>query len=396
MNSNGSSLPLAGVRVLEITTAWAGPRVTRILGHMGAEVIKIENPARPDNARRDPPFAGGVPGINNSGCFDIFNRDKKDVALDLKSAEGVAIVKRLVKVSDILVQNFAPRVMDNLGLSYPILKEINPGLVMLSLSGYGATGPDRDRVAFGAVLEAYSGLDKLSGYGDGMPGQCGTVISDYATGNVGIFAVLAALHYKKRTGQGQHIDLSEVENLLACIPEAVMEYTMNGRVPPARGNKDEVMVPHGCYRCRGEDFWIAIAVSSESEWQGLCRVMGEPELANDERFCDAFCRHRHEAELDAIISRWTRDKEHLALMHELQQAGVAAGPAYSQEELYNDTHIEQRGFLVETEHPVMGKRLLPGVFAKLSKTPGAVRTPSPLLGEHNEWLFNELLPKIKD
>ena len=388
-------LPLEGIRVIEITTAWAGPRCARMMADMGAEVIKIENPARPDNARRDQPFAEGKAGINRSGCFGMYNLGKKDAALDLKSPEGVEVVKRLVKISDVVVVNFAPRVMDSLGLGYEVLKEIKPDIIMVSLSGYGATGPARDRVAFGAVLEAYCGLDLLLGHPGDPPKQCGTVISDHISAATANFAVMAALHHRNRTGEGQHLDISEVETLVACMPEAVMEYTMNGRVPQAQGNKDEVMVPHGTYRCKGEDSWVAIAVDSEEEWQNFCRILGRPQLAEGVRFGDRFSRWQNQDELDKIISEWTSGQEHVEVMRKLQEAGIAAGPVYTQEEMYSDPHIKAREILVESDHPEVGKRALPGVFAKLSETPGAIRGHAPLLGEHNDWLLNELLSSDK-
>lgn len=384
-------LPLEGIRVIEITTAWAGPRCVRMMADMGAEVIKIENPARPDNARRDQPFAEGKMGINRSGCFEMFNRGKKDVALNLKSPEGVSAVKRLVKISDVVVINFAPRVMDSLGLGYEVLKEIKPDIIMASMSGYGATGPDRDRVAFGAVLEAYCGMDSLIGYPGDPPKQCGTVISDHISAVTANFTVLAALHHRNRTGEGQHLDISEVETLVACMPEAVMEYTMNKRVPQAYGNRDEVMVPHGTYRCQGEDKWVAIAVGGEEEWQNFCRVMGEPQLAKEAHFSDRYSRWRNQDELDKIISEWTSGQEHVEVMRKLQEAGIAAGPVYTQEELYSDPHIKAREILIECDHPEVGKRALPGVFAKLSETPGQIMSRAPLLGEHTDWLLNELL-----
>ena len=388
-------LPFEGIRIIEITTAWAGPRVARMMADMGAEVIKIENPARPDNARRDQPFAEGETGVNRSGCFEMYNRGKKDVTLDLKSPEGVEAVKRLGKISDAVVINYAPRVMDSLGLGYDVLKEIKPDIIMVSLSGYGATGPARGQVAFGAVLEAYCGLDLLIGYPGGPPRQCGTVISDHISATTAHFALLAALHHRNRTGEGQHLDISELETLTACMPEAVMEYTMNGRVAQAYGNRDEVMVPHGTYRCKGDDKWVAIAVDGEDEWRSLCRVMGKPQLAEDERFSDRFSRWQHQDELDKIIGEWTSGQEHVEIMKKLQAAGVAAGPVYTLEELYNDPHIEAREILVEFDHPEAGKRALPGVFARFSETPGKVRGRAPLLGEHTDWLLNELLPSAE-
>ncbi len=390
------SLPLEGIRVIEFTTAWAGPTCGVMLSDMGAEVIKIENPALPDISRRLDPYAEGKPGLNRSGYFAVFNRGKKGCLLDLKQPEGVEAVKRLVRISDMVVVNFAPRVMDSLGLGYSVLKEIKPDLIMVSLSGYGATGPDKDNVAYGEVLEAYSGLDFLIGYPGDSPLQCGTTISDQVSATSAAFAALAALHYRDLTGEGQHIDVAEVEALLTCIPEAIMEFTMNGRIPLPQGNRSGTMAPHGCYRCQGEDKWVAIAVGNDSEWKDLCLVMGKPELIADERFQDGFCRLKNQDELDKIITEWTGGQVPIDVMTQLQKVNIASAPVYSSEELYKDPHLRARGFFVEINHPEVGKRELPGVFAKLSETPGAVRGHDPLLGEHTDWVLHELLTPNDD
>ena len=384
---------MEGIRVIEITTAWAGPVVGMMLADMGAEVIKIENPKKPDVSRLTVPFADGIRGINRSGYFAVCNRGKKDCTLDLKTPEGVDILKRLVKVSDILVENFPPRVMDSLGLGYSVLKEIKPDLIMISESGYGATGPDKECLAYGQVLEAYSGLSSLIGYPNRPPLGSLIPISDQTSATSSTVAVLAALHYRQITGEGQHIDISELETLINCFPDAIMEYTANQRVPLPSGNRDEVMTPHGCYRCQGEDNWIAIAINTDEEWKNLCQVIGKPGLADDERFQDGFLRWKNEDALNEIIIGWTKDKNHIEIFRQLQEAGVASGPVYNNEALFNDQHLRDREFFAEIEHPEVGKRELFGVFAKLSETPGAVRR-DPLLGEHNEWLLNELLADV--
>ncbi len=220
---------------------------------------------------------------------------------------------------------------------------------------------------------------------------CGTTPSDHIGGITSAFAVLAALHHRDITGEGQHIDLAEVESLTACIPEAVMEYTMNGRNPAPKGNRDESMAPHGTYRRRGEDKWVAIAVGDREEWIALCRVMEKPELVEDERFKDAFSRLNNRDDLDGIINGWTKNHTHLDIMTMLQAANVAAGPVYSGEEIYKDRHLREREFFAVHHHPEVGRRELPGVFAKLSETPGAVQGHDPLLGEHTEWVLNDLL-----
>jgi len=264
---------------------------------------------------------------------------------------------------------------------------------MISESGYGATGPDKECLAYGPVLEAYSGLSSLIGYPDKPPLGSLIPISDQTSATSSVFAALAALHYRKITGEGQHIDVSELETLINCFPEAIMEYTMNRKVPLPPGNRDEVMAPHGCYRCQGEDNWIAIAINTDEEWENLCRVMGKLELTGDERFQDGFLRWKNEDALNEIITEWAKDKNHIEVFKQLQEAGVAAGPVYDNEALFNDPQLRAREFFAEIEHPEVGKRELSGVFARLSETPGMVGR-DPLFGEHNDWLLNELLADV--
>ncbi|MDD5127360.1 MAG: CoA transferase [Dehalococcoidales bacterium] len=382
-------LPLSGRRVVEFTVHWAGPMCGVMLADMGAEVIKIENPALPDASRRFEPFADDKRGINRSGYFALLNRGKKDCALDLKQPENIALIKKLIGTTDIVIQNFAPRVLESLGLGYAALKEVKPDLIMISLSGFGATGLDKDCLALGQVVEAYSGVNSVMGYAGKPPLGCGTVIPDQISATTAAFAALAALHYRDLTGEGQHIDISEVESLIACMPEYVMEFTMNGRNPVPQGNHDSAMAPHGCYRCRGKDDWVAIAVKDDFVWKNLCRVMDAAELADDVRFRDGLCRLQNQEELDMIISRWTAGQNKMDVMTRLQKAGVACAPVYSGEELFKDAHLRAREFFVEIEHPEAGKRELLGLFAKLSDTPGRVRGRDPLFGEHNDWLRHE-------
>ena len=383
--------PLEGIRVVEFTTAWVGPGCGMMLAEMGAEVIRIDNPELPDLHRRMPPYADGIEGLNRAGLHALYNRGKKECILDLKKAEAVETAKDMIRKTDIVITNFAPRVMDSLGLGYSVLQSVKPDLIMVSASGYGATGPDKDCLAYGAVLEAYAGLDSLIGYPGGPPQGCGLPISDHTAATLGAFAALSALHHRDLTGEGQFIDFSEVEGLLACIPDAVMEFTMNGNTPQPQGNKDDYMAPHGCYKCRGDDQWVAIAVQTADEWRSFCRAIGSSELCEDDRFRDRAERVKNEDSLNEIITEWTGKYNHMEVMEKLQEVGVAAVPVYTAEEFYRDPHIRDRGFFVACEHPETGTRELPGVFAKLSETPGKVQGREALQGEHSDWVLTTLL-----
>ncbi|MDD5126969.1 MAG: CoA transferase [Dehalococcoidales bacterium] len=386
MKKTAKMLPLEGIRVIEVSNAWAGPVATRVMADMGAEVVKCENPQRPDFSRGWPPFAEGQRGVNQSGYFAIYNRGKKGVALNLKNPDDLATLKRLVKISDILIENNAPGVMDKLGVGYAELVKIKPDIIMISLSGFGATGPDSIALAFGPILEPYAGLSSFFGYPGDTPFLCGMAVSDHVAATMAAFAALAALHNRNKTGKGQFVDLSEVETMLACMPEAIMEFTMNRRQLPPQGNHDEIMAPHRVYRCQGEDKWVAIAIDSDAAWQSLCKIMKQSELACDERFADGYLRWKNQDALDKIVSQWAAAQNHLELMPIMQKAGIIASPVYCGEEIYRDPQLRKRGFFAEINHPVTGKRELPGVLARLSDTPGVVSHADPLLGEHNDWL----------
>ncbi|MDD4859368.1 MAG: CoA transferase [Dehalococcoidales bacterium] len=390
-----TNLPLSGVKIIEFTTSWVGPGGGGLLAEMGADIIKMENPHVPDYWRRTVKAFQETGSINRSGLFAINNRGKRSCALDLKLPENCEIALQLIKRSDILITNFAPRVMDNLGMGYLVLKELKPDLIMIAASGYGATGPDREAVAFGVCLEPYAGLSSLIGYPGSPPMPCGTTLSDLAGQVLVAYTALVALHHRRTTGEGQFIDISEVENLIACMPEAVMEYSMNHRVPQGQGNRDELMVPHGTYRCKGDDKWIAIAVKNNAEWKSLCKAMGSPELAEDERFQDAFLRRKNEDELNKVITAWTLNQDNIELMHRLQKAGVAAGPVYSGEEIYKDPHLNARNFFVEHIHPEVGAKELAGPYARLSATPWQMPGPDPLFGQHTEEILKELAAEKK-
>ncbi|MDD4859602.1 MAG: CoA transferase [Dehalococcoidales bacterium] len=382
---------LDGVRVTEFTTSWVGPEAGLMLSQMGADIVRVENPATPDYWRRVSPAYFRGEGVNKSGYFAILNRGKKSIVLDLKKPENVEIAKKLVKISDIVIANFAPRVMDSLGLGYAALKEVKPDIVMIAASGYGATGPDRTGVAFGPALEPYSGVSILFGNPGGPPLPSGVTITDHHGAVTTAFAALVGLHFRDQTGEGQYIDLSEVETLLTIMPEAIMSYTMNRTVPPPDGNHNEVMAPHRCYRCEGTDKWVAIAVCDDEEFKALSKVMGQPELTKDARFNDGYRRLKHQDELDNVINDWTLTQTANDVMERLQKAGVASAPAYSAEELYSNPQLLARKFFVEHEHPEVGRKVLPGVFAKLSDTPAEIRGRDPLFGEHTDWVVKELL-----
>ncbi len=382
---------LKGIRVADFSLIWAGPYLTMLLAYMGAEVIKVESMAHLDIVRRSPPWADNIFGIDRAGYFNTYNRNKLSISLDLHHAKGVEIAKRLIAISDILVENFTPRVMPSLGLGYEDAKELRPDIIYISLSGYGATGPLRNDICYGGPQMYQSGLASITGYPDGDPAALPVFYGDPVGGLHGAFAVLAALRHRSTTGEGQYIDLSQWETLLAVMPEAIMEYTLNGRLRPRMGAGDDIMAPHGCYRCKGEIKFVAIAVASDEEWRALCQAMGMPELAADDRFSDRFRRWKNQDELDEILEEWTQNHTPYEVMERLQRVGVAATPSLNVQEFVEEPHLIARGFWVEDDHPEAGKRILPGLPFKLSKTPGQICRHAPLLGGDNDYVYGELL-----
>ncbi len=387
------NLPLSGIRVLELTANWAGPLAARHLADLGAEVIKIEAPDRP--ATRGGRYPGGDPfrhHYNRSAYFNKLNRNKYAITLDLRDGEARDIFLRLVSKSDIVIENNSPRVMRNFDLEYPILQRANPRLIMVSVSGFGQTGPDRDFVAYGANVEASCGLAAATGYADDdTPYRTTLFYADPVTGGHAAVAALAALHHRAATGEGQYVDMSLHENGITFFPESVMEYTTTGAPTRRRGNRDARYAPQGAYQCFGDDSWLVLCIRSDEEWSALTQVIERPDLYAERELRTAEGRRRCHDRLDAAISEWTRRHDHNEAAAMLQRIGVPAGPVLANWEMVSNPHFHARGFYVPIEHPDMGVFPYPGMAWKLSETPGRVRRASPLFGEHNELVFGGLL-----
>jgi len=373
--------PLANIRIADFTWWQSGPQATQYLAILGAEVIKIESRQRPDPLRR---LAGGTP-------FLALNRGKKSCTLNLTRPEAVKIAGELIKVSDAVVENFAGGVMERLGLDYPKIKEIKPDIVMLSISGLGKTGLEKDYIAYAQTMHAYSGLSSLTGYPGGPPVSLGAFWGDQTAALAGAFSLLAALHHRMKTGKGQYIDLSMSEVLSSMIPEGIMDYTMNRRVRQPMGNRDDTIAPHGCYRCRGKDGWVAIAVSTEEEWKNFCQAMDNPAWSKDERFSTNLNRIQNQDELDKLVEGWTINHAAYEVMETMQKAGIAAGPSLRPEQLVTDPQLKARGFFMETDHPEVGKEQFARMPWIAGASPNMTSRPPPRPGEHNSYVFGKLL-----
>jgi crotonobetainyl-CoA:carnitine CoA-transferase CaiB-like acyl-CoA transferase len=390
--SSRNAGPLTGVRVLDFTWVWQGPFCTLQLAHLGAEVLRIESIRRLDINRTIPPFADKQQGRNRAGSFNQWNQGKRSIRLNLEMPEAVAIAKSLVTHCDLVVENFAPGVMARMGLGFEVLRELKPDIIMLSLSGYGQTGPYSRFVSYGGLLGAQSGLFSVSGYDDSQPGETGITYGDPTSGAFGAYAAIAALLHRARTGEGQHVDISLWEALEMVLPEAWLEFALNRREPYVSANRDRWMAPHNCYKSRGDaEEWVTIAVGSEREWKALSEIMGRPALASDPRFADVARRKQHEDELDAIITQWTSERDRWEITEMLQRAGVAAMPTLNNRDLAHDPHLRERGFLVELEHPEVGQRTHAGIPWTMSATPCKVRNPAPLFGADTDQILTDLL-----
>lgn len=387
-----SRLPLAGLRVADFSWVWAGPFCTMHLAYLGAEVIKIESHAHLDLLRRLPIAPKGVkPGFDASGPFNQWNQGKKSIQLNLKTPEGLALAKRLIQCSDVVVENFATGVMEELGLGYDELQQLKPDLIVVSISGYGHTGPWKDYIGYGPAIPPLTGLSALTGYPGGSPQELGVSIGDPNAGIMAAAAICAALAARKRTGRGQHIDVALWTAATVLVAEGWMEYVMNGTEPPRQGNRDVWMAPHNCFRCAGEDAWVAIACGSEDEWRALCQAMGQPQLADDPRFRTARDRKAHEDELEHHITTWTLQHDRWEITRTLQAVGVAAFPSMSSKDLIEDSHLNERGFFVRLPHPQVGTQTHTGIPWILTNAPNGVRSPAPLLGQHTDEVLRNLL-----
>jgi crotonobetainyl-CoA:carnitine CoA-transferase CaiB-like acyl-CoA transferase len=386
-----AQLPLQGIRVLDLSWVWAGPYTGLQLGHLGAEVIKVESTLRPDINRRIPPFAEGKPGLNRGGSFNQWNQNKRSLALDLSHPKAKEIVLQLARKCDVAIENFSAGVLNKMGLGYKELSRENPRLVMVSLSGFGQTGPISRNVAYGATVMAMGGLTALTGYRNQEPRSAGLSYPDPNSALHSVFGILAALWRRDRTGQGEYIDCSLLEAMVAVMPEGLMAQMMTGEQPRRDANRDPVLAPYGVFRCAGEDNWISICVRDDDEWRNLCAVMKQDTLAIDPRFASAAARKHNEDALEEIVTAWTRNFDFVELESMLQRAGVAAAAVMSAKDVAADQHLEARGFFARLNHPETGVYTHAGTPWHFSATPVSVRRPAPQLGEATEYVMKELL-----
>lgn len=375
---------LEGIRILDFTWVVAGPVAVRILADQGAEIIKIERRDTLDLGTRRGGFSGNL------------HRGKESTVINMADPRGIAIAQQLAAISDVVIDNFSARVMRNWGLDYDSLKKIKPDIIAVSMSGFGHTGPHKDYVSYGPTLQALSGYTLQMRHPGQEPAGWGYSYADMTGGYSGALAVLMALWHRKQTGQGQFVDLAQFEAISSLVGPGLLDILNNQTQSQPVGNRSQEApaAPHGVYRCKGDDRWCAIAVFTEAEWQSLCRVLGQPAWTHEARFASLADRLQHQDALDEYIESWTQQHTAEKVMARLQEAGIAAGVVANGEDLDRDPQLRARGYWAQLPAQENGKTeevILDGPPFKLSKTPGYVAAPGPLLGEHTDSVLRRLL-----
>ena len=384
-----TKLPLEGVRVLELTTGAAGPTCARVLGEFGAEIIRVETRLRGDGHRGEDPKKW-----NKKPDFVKLHRGKKSFTVNLKMAKGRELVKELAKKCDVLVENYGLGVLERWGLDYPQLKELNPSCILVRVKGLGCTGPHAADLTWGPNVGNVMGNTYLWNYPGATTATAEprTQHPDFMGGVTGAFAVVLALMYRKKTGRGQWIDNAQLEIGASLLGPRYLEYSVNGREPEPQGNLSLVAAPYGAYRCKGDDRWCAIAVYTRDEWERFCKLMEESGLDPNGKFATHLERVRHREELDRWVEEWTSQRDPYEVMERLQGIGVCAAVVQDVEDQFKrDAQYAARGFLVKLREPEAGEVVTEGIPVRLSETPGRMRGPAPLMGEHTHEIARELL-----
>jgi crotonobetainyl-CoA:carnitine CoA-transferase CaiB-like acyl-CoA transferase len=395
-----TGLPLEGLRIVDISNVFSLPYAAGLLADLGAEVIKVEGPGRLDISRQGV-FSGvhpdndpGPDPWNRTSTYNLLNRGKKSLALDLSRPEGREVLKDLIKVSDVLMENFTPRVMRGWRLDYPHVQQLKADIIMVSCCGYGQNGPYSQYPAQATTQEATHGLAYVTGYRDDVPSKAGQSFVDFLATWALVMGTLLGLRYRNRFRKGLWVDVAMYQLGCYMVSERILDWEANGRLGERIGNRHPWLAPQGCYRCAGDDQWCVVSVRDDEEWAALCRAIGRPELAEDPRFASNDARMANHDEIDAIIGAWAAGHTKYAMMDRLQGAGVPAGAVFDARDMHLDPHLRARGFLETLQFPPergIGKRMIIGRPWRLGKTQVAARGPAPTLGQHNRELLQGLL-----
>jgi CoA:oxalate CoA-transferase len=378
------SRALAGIRVIDLTTAYSGPFCTMHLADHGAEVIKVEYPGAGDQTRCWGPFKNG-----NSGYYNFLNRNKKGITLNLKHAKGKKILRELVQQADVLVENFKVGTLDGLGLGYEELKKVNPKLIFAALSGFGQSGPYATRPCYDIVAQAMSGVMTITGFPGNPPTKIGPSVGDSYTGTYLALGIMFALFHREKTGHGQIVDVAMLDTLFSVLENAVITNTLTGVIPQQAGNADPAIAPFDVFAT--QDGYLAIGVGTDTQWKRFCQIMKREDLIQDERFDTNGKRvENYKPELKTIISQWAARHTRQELEEILIAAGICVGSVLNIEEAVNHPQIRQREMVVELDTPELGRISIPGVPIKLSRSPGGIYKAAPTLGEANVALLSSL------
>ena len=385
--------PLEGLKVLDFCWVAVGPQTTKYLAGYGATAGRVESSKRPETLRRAAPFTGGIPGVNRSGYFANYNANKYGITIDMRHPRARDLILRVASWANLVTENFTPGTMEDWGLGYSQLKEVNPAIVMFSTSMLGRGGPMEKQPGFGPVLSSLAGLTHITGWPDRDPVNPYGAYTDFIGPKFAVAAILAGIDNARRTGEGIHFDMSQLETSLHFTAPLMLDQAVNERGQSRRGNRDPDGVPHGVYPCLGNERWIAIACFNEQEWRALANVvqrLGET-WAKEERFATFETRKYNEDDLDRLMASWTSGWDSMELMHTLQAAGIGAGVVNDTRDLFNDAQLKHRRHFAFLDHPEMGIYATERSEMELSLTPGTLDRPAPLLGQHTHEALTQII-----
>lgn len=390
MDNVSQKSALGGIKVIDFGVVGVAPSTAKYLAHHGATVIRIESHTAPDVQRTMRPYKDDIPGLDRAAVFTLGNHSKLSVTLDLRKPEADEVRQKLTKWADIMINGFPPGTMKKLGLDYESVRKVNPKVVYFSTCIGGQYGPLAAFRAYGHQVAALSGVSELIGWPDREPSGVPFAYTDWISPRFGVSAIMAALDFQRRTGKGQYIDQSQLETTLHSFASVIMDYVINGRILSRNGNRLPCAAPHGVYRCRGEDRWVAIAVFTDIDWQRFCKTIGEPEWTKEPKFATLTLRKKHEDELDALVEKWTISFTAEQVMALMQAARVCSGVVQSVKDLFEDPQLKHREHFRYFEHAVIGRHAYENLAFRLSKTPDRQRA-APTMGAHNEYVLRELL-----
>ncbi len=382
---------LEGVKVIDLGWILVSPLIVKTLADYGATVICVESMKRPDLTRTGGPYKDGIPGVNRAGYFAYGAANKYSISLDLRKQSGMEVVRRLISWTDVVSENRRAGIIKEMGLGYDELKEIKPDIIMISSTNQGQTGPYAAHPGLGIHLNGLGGFNNFVGWPGQEPTTLMVAYTDYITPPLAVAALVAALDHRRKTGEGQFLDISQLEAGLQFLAPPLLNYSVNGIEPGKSGNSCDYAAPHGIYKCKGEDRWCAIAVFDEAEWDNFCRVIGYPDWVHEPRFSTLKNRKEHENELNKLVELWTIHHTAEHIMTVMQDIGVAAGVVQNANDICQDPQLQERELFWVMDHKELGEFTHLGEPAILSSTPARPYRPAPCLGEHTEYICKELL-----